>query len=599
MIDLISVFSTGGIVLWQKIYQGSVPENVVNSLVREVFIENRAKKDRDIFHKDNYTVKYLVSNDYGLVFVVAYQSIIHLSYSDEFLSNFNTIFLALLGEQIKINIQQGAPIDEGLDFLRLTTMIDVRLEEFEKSASSKGVYDEQQRSKTLEKDEATEEVGSATAVEAQETKPDAHRRVRRSGRNKGKNSPVDSGAEDSKKKSKKKMRRWGDDGAAEDDDGDAVLDYSGAKGDDDSSYAAADDMVGDIDRWGQSNKKGEFLLNDLSTEMKDILNNSSTGNKGKGSSGSENSAFGFLRNFVGGKTLSQEDLQKALAAMREHLLKKNVANEVADHLCSTVDKSLVGSKTQSWTTVEATVKSSMTEALRRILTPNTSLDLLHEVEASHKRGGRPYVISVVGVNGVGKSTNLSKLAFWLLQNKYKVLIAACDTFRSGAVEQLKVHVRRLQELTTRLGSGQVEIFDQGYGKDAAVIAQKAIDHGQRGGFDVVLIDTAGRRHNDERLMSSLEKFGKLAQPNKIIMVGEALVGTDSVKQAQNFNAAFGPTRNLDFFLISKCDTVGDMIGSMVNMTYSTGIPVLFVGIGQNYTDLRNLSVSWAVNLLMS
>ena len=180
-----------------------------------------------------------------------------------------------------------------------------------------------------------------------------------------------------------------------------------------------------------------------------------------------------------------------------------------------------------------------------------------------------------------------------------MLIAACDTFRSGAVEQLKVHVRRLQELTERLGSGEVQIFDEGYGKDAAVIAQKAIEYGQRHQFDIVLIDTAGRRHNDERLMSSLEKFGKLANPDKIVMVGEALVGTDSVQQAKNFNASFGPNRNLDFFLISKCDTVGDMIGSMVNMTYSTGIPVLFVGIGQTYTDLRTLSVDWAVNLLMS
>lgn len=93
--------------------------------------------------------------------------------------------------------------------------------------------------------------------------------------------------------------------------------------------------------------------------------------------------------------------------------------------------------------------------------------------------------------------------------------------------------------------------------------------------------------------------GKLANPDKIVMDGEALVGTDSVQQAKNFNASFGPNRNLDFFLISKCDTVGDMIGSMVNMTYSTGIPVLFVGIGQTYTDLRTLSVDWAVNLLMS
>jgi signal recognition particle receptor subunit alpha len=353
-----------------------------------------------------------------------------------------------------------------------------------------------------------------------------------------------------------------------------------------------------LERYGAKSSGGEFLLRELTTELDHILADSGASNSSQ-QSGIGGGAFGFLRNYVGGKTITSEDLDNALIAMERHLLTKNVAKEVADHLCGVVRKSLVGSKTQSWTSVQATVRTAMTDALRRILTPSTSMDLLHEVQKNKSRGQRPYVISVVGVNGVGKSTNLSKIAFWLLQNKYKVLIAACDTFRSGAVEQLKVHVQRLDELTKRLGAGEVSIFDQGYGKDAAVIAQRAIEFGHANGFDVVLIDTAGRRHNDDRLMSSLEKFGKVANPDKIIMVGEALVGTDSVQQARNFNNAFGPSRDLDFFLISKCDTVGDMIGSMVNMTYSTGIPVLFVGIGQNYTDLRTLSVDWAVNLLMS
>lgn len=128
-------------------------------------------------------------------------------------------------------------------------------------------------------------------------------------------------------------------------------------------------------------------------------------------------------------------------------------------------------------------------------------------------------MSIVGVNGVGKSTNLSKICFFLLQNKYKVLIAAGDTFRSGAVEQLAVHVRNLKELTTREG-GQVELYQKGYGKDAAAVAKDAVTHAAQEGFDVVLIDTAGRRHNDQRLMSSLEKFAKFAQPDKVLMVGE-------------------------------------------------------------------------------
>jgi signal recognition particle receptor subunit alpha len=240
----------------------------------------------------------------------------------------------------------------------------------------------------------------------------------------------------------------------------------------------------------------------------------------------------------------------------------------------------------------------MQKALTKILTPTSPTDLLREIQSVHTTQKRPYVISIVGVNGVGKSTNLSKIAYFLLQNKYKVLIAASDTFRSGAVEQLKVHVNNLKELTQRQGSGEVEIYEKGYGKDAAVIARDAITFAKSSNFDIVLIDTAGRRHNDARLMSSLEKFAQLAQPDKILMVGEALVGSDSVQQARNFDAAFGPGRRLDGFIVSKCDTVGDMVGTLVSMVYATGIPVLFLGVGQHYGDLRRLSVESVVGLLM-
>jgi signal recognition particle receptor subunit alpha len=231
-----------------------------------------------------------------------------------------------------------------------------------------------------------------------------------------------------------------------------------------------------------------------------------------------------------------------------------------------------------------------------MLTPTSPLDILREIQSV--RGKRPYVISIVGVNGVGKSTNLSKICYFLLQNEYRVLIAAGDTFRSGAVEQLRVHVRNLQELTARQQAGHVDIYEKGYGKDAAAIARDAVTHAANERFDVVLIDTAGRRHNDQRLMSSLEKFAKLAKPDKILMVGEALVGTDSVLQARNFDAAFGPGRRLDGFIISKCDTVGDMVGTLVSMVHATGIPVLFLGTGQHYSDLRTLRPESVVSLLM-
>merc|ERR1711939_844724 len=127
---------------------------------------------------------------------------------------------------------------------------------------------------------------------------------------------------------------------------------------------------------------------------------------------------------------------------------------------------LIGVKTGNFESVQAKIQIAMESSLRKILTPTSSLDLLREIDAVtapsalslQKR--RPYVMSIVGVNGVGKSTNLSKICFFLLQNKYKVLVVACDTFRSGAVEQLAVHVRNLKELTSREG-GEVELYRKG------------------------------------------------------------------------------------------------------------------------------------------
>jgi signal recognition particle receptor subunit alpha len=143
----------------------------------------------------------------------------------------------------------------------------------------------------------------------------------------------------------------------------------------------------------------------------------------------------------------------------------------------------------------------MERALKQVLTPVTSTDILRDIAAC-KKAGRPYTIVFVGVNGVGKSTNLSKTCFWLLQNKLKILIAACDTFRSGAVEQLKVHQRNLRALDS---SAVVDLYEKGYGKDAAAIAKDAIQQGHQVGYDVVLIDTAGRMQDNEPLMRALAK----------------------------------------------------------------------------------------------
>lgn len=417
---------------------------------------------------------------------------------------------------------------------------------------------------------------------------------------------VSSGEESVRKgKKTKKARKWGPDGVADEED-DQILDYSAKPTGDETATPAVEAVAQDT--WGHRTAKGQFVLKDIGDEVHSILENAEASkakaNEPTSKLGSSFNAIGGLfRNIVGGKVITEADLEKPLKAMEDHLMKKNVAREAALRLCEGVKQELIGKKTGSFQSVDAALRAAMESSLRKILTPTTSLDLLHEIQAvtSPTRKGqepRPYVISIVGVNGVGKSTNLSKICFFLLQNNYRVLVAACDTFRSGAVEQLRVHVRNLKELSARENVGHVELYEKGYGKDAANVAKDAVAYATSQRFDVVLIDTAGRRHNDQRLMSSLEKFAKFANPDKIFMVGEALVGTDSVMQARNFNQAFGPGRNLDGFIISKCDTVGDMVGTLVSMVHATGIPIVFLGIGQHYGDLRGLSVSWAVGLLM-
>ncbi|KAF2458109.1 signal recognition particle, alpha subunit, N-terminal-domain-containing protein [Lineolata rhizophorae] len=666
MLDSFEIVSTSGIVLWSKKY-AIVPSNVVNSLIANVFIEERsnapATADRDdasaarnpTYKTDGYTLKWTTAKDLGLIFVAVYQSLLHLSWIDKLLDNVRALFTELYRSQLKrpnttvvdcggfdgyfdrqvqeLELRASAiATDSGASAAEFTppssSGTDRSAEERQeeqpppmpslKPPPAKAIYDDTSNDATPVPTPETSRPNSPAVnshlLAAKGTGPRGKlSRRQRQRQNMAGSAPASSGDENprrqQKARSSKKSRKWEADGTAvSDDEGDANLDYSSAPRDGPTSAPAPPIENVAQESWGKRTGKGEFVLKDLDEEMDEIIAAANAKKEGRkdanaGIVGSGLGAIGGLfRNVVGGKTLTKEDLEKPLKGMEDHLMRKNVAREAAVRLCESVERDLVGLKTGSFTSVETTIRQAMESALQKILTPTTSLDLLRAIQSTNagtpQRPSRPYVLSIVGVNGVGKSTNLSKLAFFLLQNKLRVLIVAADTFRSGAVEQLRVHVRNLQELSQREG-GEVGIYERGYGKDAANIARDAVSWAAENAWDVVLIDTAGRRHNDQRLMSSLEKFAQLARPDKIFMVGEALVGTDSVQQARNFNAAFGAGRGLDGFIISKCDTVGDMMGTLVSMVHATGIPVVFVGTGQHYTDLRTLNVAWATRLLLS
>ncbi len=472
------------------------------------------------------------------------------------------------------------------------------------------------------------------------------------------------------KKPAKEMRKWDAQGRAilvtEGDDEELDFSFSGksggasgkGKGDAGSNGAAgkAEQDNGDLSGWiderslGTKKADGTYDVADVDNgpdddeDDEDEEENAANGKAGAAKSGflSRFSAVsnggdaksaagsGFFSRFTGTRAITKEDLQPVLTAMQSHLQSKNVATNVAARLCDSVEKGLVGKQLGSFGSVKAEVRKALEDSITRILTPKTSTDILLEIATKRNRqaaalatkavsaGGKkgaaaadkpdPYSICFVGVNGVGKSTNLAKVCFWLLQNRFKVLIAACDTFRSGAVEQLRVHVRNLGQLEVegkKVNESQsVELYERGYGKDAAGIAKDALAYAKAEGFDVVLIDTAGRMQDNEPLMRALAKLVAVNQPDKLIFVGEALVGNEAVDQLSKFDkslkdfSGLANPRGLDGMLLTKFDTIDDKVGTTLTATSVTGLPIYLVGTGQTYTDLRQLRVKHVLNALM-
>lgn len=316
--------------------------------------------------------------------------------------------------------------------------------------------------------------------------------------------------------------------------------------------------------------------------------------------------FSLFRSLVGSKNLTRSDMQPVLDKLQDHLIGKNVAADISHKLCESVAAKLEGKVIGTFDTIATTVKTSLTEALVQILSPKRRVDILRDcLEA--KKNGRPYVMTFCGVNGVGKSTNLAKICFWLIENNFSVLIAACDTFRAGAVEQLRTHTKHLNALhppEKHSGRTMVQLYEKGYGKDAAGIAMEAIRFARDSGIDVVLVDTAGRMQDNEPLMRALAKLIKVNDPDLVLFVGEALVGNEAVDQLVKFNQALADYSSninphiIDGIVLTKFDTIDDKVGAAISMTYITGQPIVFVGTGQTYTDLKAINAKAVVHALM-
>jgi fused signal recognition particle receptor len=209
--------------------------------------------------------------------------------------------------------------------------------------------------------------------------------------------------------------------------------------------------------------------------------------------------------------------------------------------------------------------------------------LLAENEVSIKNGElvdskkKPYVIMVVGVNGVGKTTTIGKLAYQLKKEGKKVLLGAADTFRAAAVDQLTVWSKRVN----------VPLVTQGMGADPASVAFDTVKSGVAQGMDVIIIDTAGRLHNKVSLMNELSKIKRVMQkvisdaPHEILLVLDASTGQNAIEQAKQFTAA----TEVNALALTKLDGTAKG-GVVIGISDQFKIPVKYIGVGEKMEDLQ-------------
>ncbi|KMZ09195.1 signal recognition particle receptor subunit alpha homolog [Drosophila simulans] len=613
MLDFVVIFTKGGVVLWHSNVSGSNFASCINNLIRGVILEER-NTEAKYYEEDHLAVQFKLDNELDLVYAAIFQKVIKLNYLDGFLADMQTAFKEKYGD-----IRLGDDYDFDREYRRVLSAAEEASAKQVKAPKTMRSYNESQKSKkTVASMIQDDKKPVEKRVNIQETPPpsksqpsspatassmdkiimEKRRKLREKLQPTKKTSPNDSKSS-KPEKAGKKPRVWD----LSDNAKDAVmLDRSKDSPDDVQYQNINSELVGTM----------QGVIPDLDVESADEDDNEDASSEGEAEEqvqskkGKRGGLLSYFKGIVGAKTMSLADLQPALEKMRDHLISKNVASEIAAKLCDSVAASLDGKQMGTFDSIANQVKEALTESLVRILSPKRRIDIIRDALES-KRNGRPYTIIFCGVNGVGKSTNLAKICFWLIENDFNVLIAACDTFRAGAVEQLRTHTRHLNALHPAAkhdGRSMVQLYEKGYGKDAAGIAMEAIKFAHDTRVDVVLVDTAGRMQDNEPLMRSLSKLIKVNNPDLVLFVGEALVGNEAVDQLVKFNqslADYSSNENphiIDGIVLTKFDTIDDKVGAAISMTYITGQPIVFVGTGQTYADLKAINVNAVVNSLM-
>lgn len=267
------------------------------------------------------------------------------------------------------------------------------------------------------------------------------------------------------------------------------------------------------------------------------------------------------------KKITQDDFDKIWLDLEIFLLEINVAYEIVEKIEAKLERTLLGNSFDRFQLSNA-IRDVLVSEVENVLREREG-DFLDEIH-KHKTEGSPLKIMMLGVNGTGKTTSIAKIIHYLQNQNFSVVVAAADTFRAAAVDQLQEHSKKLG----------VKCITHKHGSDPAAVAYDAVDHAKAKNIDVVLIDTAGRMPNNSNLMNELQKIKRVSESQMALFIGDSIAGNDLIDQISLFDKGIG----VDGVVLTKVDT-DERPGSVVTTAYAIEKPIYFLGTGQGYSDL--------------
>ena len=272
----------------------------------------------------------------------------------------------------------------------------------------------------------------------------------------------------------------------------------------------------------------------------------------------------IFKNLRGKGRLSEADVKAALKEVKMALLEADVSFKVVKQFISSIQERAVGEEVFGSLTPGQTVIKIVTEELVKLMGSETT-------EIALKPGNEVTVIMMAGLQGAGKTTTTAKIAAKLKAKGKKPLLVACDVYRPAAIKQLQINGEKVD----------VPVFSMGDKISPVDIAKAAVEHASKNGFNVVILDTAGRLHIDEGMMEELEQIKETVNVYQTILVVDAMTGQDAVNVSGTFNDKIG----IDGVILTKLD--GDTRGgAALSIRSVTGKPILYIGMGEKLSDLE-------------